>query len=228
MWKTFTSILVGSDCFCGDISGGYWSKYSRFGGGRRIKQGFLLSSFSSVYAAFSHLSLWVPTICWAWCGFIICNGSTVGFLSYLCAVEPTQQFLCIFCLSSGLKPAGHNNLNNGSPLENRITSDKIKAAIFSITRSQVDTYCLFVLLQRLPWCSGSCKNRQCYSSEGLVCLHPGCWFCAGPKVSARPDNLALFVVCIIHVAFCVCVYSQTHTHAVYACILINKIHRRYI
>lgn len=130
-----------------------------------------------------------------------------------------QQFLCTFRLSPGLKPVGRNNLNNGSPLENRVTSGKIKAAIFSIARSQVEICSLFVLSQRLPWCSGTCKNRQCYSSEGLVCLHPGPWFCAGPKISARPDNLALFVVCIIHMAFCVFMHIQTHTHAVYACIL---------
>lgn len=124
-------------------------KYSRFGGGQRIKQGFLLSSFSSVYPGFPHLRLWVPMISLAWCGFIICNGSSVGFLSYLRAVEPAQEVLCTFCLSPGLKPAGHNNLNNGSPLENRITSGRIKTAIFSFTRSEVDIYCLFVILQRL-------------------------------------------------------------------------------
>lgn len=108
-------------------------KYSRCGGGQRIKQRLLLSSFSCVYLGFPHLSLWVSTICLVWYGFIICNGSSVGFLRYFCAVEPTHQALCTFCLAPGLKPASHNNLNNRWPLENRIISDKIKATIFSIT-----------------------------------------------------------------------------------------------
>jgi len=115
-------------------------KYGRFGGGQRIKQGFPSSAFL-VFSQTSHISA---------SGSQQCNGRSAvsssamapwwASLAIFVLWGHTERFLCTFRLSPGVKPVNHDYLNNnGSLLENKIASGKIKANIFSIIRSKIDT-----------------------------------------------------------------------------------------
>lgn len=165
----------------------------------------------------------VTTICLAWCGFIICNGSSVGFLSCLGAVELTQQVLCSFCSFPGLKPARHYNLNNGSPLENRITSGKIKTTIFSITRSEVDIYCLSYY-RGCPDAQAAVRTdsvtvlKVVYASPLVI----------GSVMDQRSLQDQMIWPCLLYVSYTQhIVYIRISRHMLYMlvyCILINKTH----